>query len=286
MFSCPECEKSYSSKSGLWKHKQKIHLKILKCGYCNKQYKYSSQMSKHKETCKIKHKTKNDEKDVNSQINKFLKTLNNHGINIDRSQLSNCLNTNTQNNNNIQNNIQNNINNVNIVVSLDDMDVLNVLSDKDQKKILNKRAQWLNEYIKLVFINKNYPGFQNFLIKDIKSAYCEIYDNDKEDYITQKKDDVLNQVLGMSINDLTDMINMHKENIGKTTNKMAKKSSDKYIKEYNDENSKFIKEKTKDIELMLYNGRETVNETVNLVKHEKIKLRPKKRKLVPKIINQ
>ena len=58
------------------------------------------------------------------------------------------------------------------------------------------------------------------------------------------------------------------------------------IKEYNDENSKFIKEKTKDIELMLYNGRETVNETVNLVKHEKIKLRPKKRKLVPKIINQ
>ena len=86
MFSCPECEKSYSSKSGLWKHKQKIHLKILKCVYCNKQYKYSSQMSKHKETCKIKHKTKNDEKDVNSQINKFLKKLNNHGININKNQ--------------------------------------------------------------------------------------------------------------------------------------------------------------------------------------------------------
>lgn len=282
MFKCWECDKKYETKSGLWKHDKKVHTKQKHiCDWCNKDYKYKSVLKKHKLTCKHKHKSNNEVLGIQKKVTNMKDIIKNMNNSISNEgyieQLQNCLNEIT----NIQNNIQNNNNsNINIYV-LGNENVLDILTDKEQKKILNKRHKWLEQLVKDVYLNEKYPELHSFIIKDIKSGHGYEYDNNKGDYIMVKKSDLLTKVIGCSINNVQDIKEQQDKKIKNTTRKIINKSIDKYNTEYEKDNSKYIKDKKKDIELLIYNERDIVGNTYDKVKQQN-KQAPKLKKLIKK----
>jgi hypothetical protein len=150
-YDCDICNKIYSSYSGMWKHKKKIHdndkkAKIHSCIYCKGIYASSSSLSHHRKKCKQNPSNIKKEDNEDSKISitlikelfpKLIDTLNNLTEKNSQGQ--------TQNNdagndiNNINNTNSNNNIIGNLTISLGNENLSEIISKDDQIKILNQK---------------------------------------------------------------------------------------------------------------------------------------------------
>jgi len=132
------------------------------------------------------------------------------------------------------------------------------LTEKEQIKILNKRYGCLEHIIRHVHFNDKYPQFQNMLINDLKSNKALIFDANKNDFIVIKKDDLLDNLIESRINDIEDFYANHSNTLKSTTKNIIEKYVTKLTVEYDKPKSIYLKQKKDDIQMLMYNEKETI----------------------------
>ena len=70
-----------------------------------------------------------------------------------------------------------------------------ILSNKEQLKILKKKFNSLPYMIDYVHFNKDYPQYQNFIITSIKNNIAYKYDEEKKQFIAGNKEKLLNELI-------------------------------------------------------------------------------------------
>lgn len=314
-YNCNICNKNYANYQSLYKHNKRCHNGDNKteCEYCYKKYSRAEYLPTHYKICKKRKEHLSRGGDMDNELNEILESVINVGENSTKiskddliKQIKNCWNkqlnngimnngemndslndNSTINNNNSTTNVTNVIN-IGKIEMLGNEDLINTLSQKEQKKILNQRYNSLKYIVEHVHFNEDYPQFQNISISDLKSPYGEKYDEKYEDFISLKKSDLLDEVIENRLSDIDEFLATNKEYIAKNTKnkiiKFVKKMSESF-----DEDSKAIKETRKELEVICYNNRHIVNKRKKEIKQMKKNKQTKKfGKLIPKqkIINQ
>ena len=214
------------NKKSTFNNKEVIH----KCIYCNKIFSFKQSKYIHMKTCKIK-----KEKDDNNNYKNKLK-LKDAEIKKLKERLRDKMNKNCKMhyktlqkiNNQLNNNITknncvetiNNIHNRNIInfnlVGFGKEELSDVLSNKEQLKILKKKFKSLPYMIDYVHFNKDYPQYQNFIITSIKNNIAYKYDEEKKQFIAGNKEKLLNELIDNRMFDIDTFYKTHLENKNKS----------------------------------------------------------------------
>ena len=233
-----------------------------KCIYCNKIFSFKQNKYRHMKTCKIR-----KEKDNNNNYRNKLK-LKDAEIKRLKERLRDKMNKNCKIhyktlqkiNNQLNNNITknncvetiNNIHNRNIInfnlVGFGKEELVDVLSNKEQLKILKKKFNSLPYMIDYVHFNKNYPQYQNFIITSIKNNIAYKYDDEKKQFIAGNKDELLNDLID---NRMYDIDTFYRTHIDKLNDK-CKEVINRFLDKYN--NDKLDDSLKNDINLVVYNN--------------------------------
>jgi hypothetical protein len=242
---CNVCEKNYASANSLWIHNNKYHntevtknksIKkkiIVNCQHCNKQFNNCSNRTRHEKTCKsnptnIKSVIQNPDftlEIVKNLIPEIINGLSINQENISKLQpqiagnnnISNNPITNSNNpitnNNQITNNSNNSNNsNNNIIISLGNENLSDVISKNDKIKILKQKNDSLLEIIKLVHFGSKYPQFNNIAIQEGK-AYQ--YSDIENKFLETSKENMLYELIENRVNDIYDFNEENKLSISK-----------------------------------------------------------------------
>jgi hypothetical protein len=286
MKKCKICHKEYASSQSLWNHNKNIHQKqvddIYVCKYCNKEFKRKYNTQRHIKICKLNKKTINDNdiilKNTNDIIPKNKKQkleLFCKEFDLDEKSLMNLLvnkcktnkhitnigNQNihigNQNIQNIQNNTQINFN----IIPLGNENLSEILTDKEQIRILNKKRECLEYILKYVHFNDKYPQFQNILVNDLKSNKALVYDESKKDFIVIKLDHLFDNLIENRVNDIGDFRLNQSESINQPTKKIIDNFLEKITSEYENPKSTYMKEKKGNMHIIMYNEKDKVKNT-------------------------
>lgn len=181
---------------------------------------------------------------------------------------NNTINQNLQQNNiNNINNIHNNttINNHNITIELGKEKLSEFFTHKQQKQILDKGYNSLDELILLVHFNPNYKQFQNISITNMHGPFGYKYVEDAKDFIIVRKKDLSKEVVECRMYDIEDFLENCK---GIMLEKKIKTISD-FIEKMEDE--EYAEKKKKKISIDIYNSSNDVDmkEVMKKVKNAK-----------------
>lgn len=257
-FKCNQCNKNYSTSSGLWKHNSKYHSKIdstiipkkndsaiscqqnvnikedtkkFMCSFCNSRFSYRQSKSKHQQTCKFKkeekdidevEKLKEELENMKTQIAQLLKVQ--AKIHPKKLQKINIQLINNINNGTINNNF----------VKFGSVCYEKILSDSQiRKNILCKPYMSLEEGIKMTHFNKNHPEYNNIFITNMKDDLAYIFNGEK--FVTVKKNVVLNELIDMHIEE----INLSFEKNKKKLKPIQVERLEKFLEKINNEETKF-----------------------------------------------
>lgn len=309
---CIICNKKYKTYNSWWNHTNKYHnscvnnnkeiidkniilnlddTKKYNCKYCNKLFTYKQSRSHHeKNNCKNKNKIDYDEnkqileserlkleilKKEENIIKLKLKLENSNKIeNITLKKLNKKLleRNNIIKNNNINFNVQNIFNNIQLV-GFGKEEIVELLSFKEKKLIINSRYKCLEKLIEIIHCGK-YNQFKNIIITNMKDQYMYKYDDKHGIFILSPKTDVLNSLINYRLDDLEVIYNDLLEN-----NKLDEKTKDiieTFINKINYSDSKFIdcegKEynnykqyKINEIKILLYNNQDKTTNDISLL---------------------
>ena len=221
IYNCVNCNKTYKSYMGFWKHNKKYHnnvqnnndqllstndqllstknqllsTKKYKCKYCDKSYDILQSRWKHEQKCQVK----NNEIDKLKYEIELLKKNNNNQI-ITTNNNSN--NTNNSNNNNINNTIN--------IVKFGSERLSEILSENEMFKISEYINNSINESIKRVHFNDKRPELKNIMIKNLKDKNVHIFDGKK--FIVDNKYRNLYELIDNHIFNIQTFINNNKDN--------------------------------------------------------------------------
>ena len=232
-----------------------------KCIYCNKIFSFKQNKYRHMKTCKIK-----KEKDNNNNYKNKLK-LKDAEIKKLKERLRDKMNKNCKMhyktlqkiNNQLNNNITknncvetiNNIHNRNIInfnlVGFGKEELSDVLSNKEQLKILKKKFKSLPFMIDYVHFNKDYPQYMNFIITSVNNNIAYKYDEDKKQFIAGDKEKLLNELID---NRMYDIDTFYKTHIDKLNDK-CKEVINRFLDKYDNDKLDSL---NNDINLVVYNN--------------------------------
>tara|TARA_B100001093_G_scaffold421132_1_gene413331 strand:+ start:243 stop:1337 length:1095 start_codon:yes stop_codon:yes gene_type:complete len=235
-----------------------------KCPYCNLTFTRLYSKNRHMKICKIKNekensiilkmeKEKNEYKNEIKRLKQRLRDKMNKNCKIHYKTLqkiNNQLNNNITKNNCVEtiNNIHNrNIINFNLV-GFGKEEFGDVLSNKEQLKILKKKFNSLPYMIDYVHFNKNYPQYMNFIITSIKNNIAYKYDDEKKQFIAGNKDELLNELIDNRMFDIDTFYNTHIDKL----NDKCKEVINRFLDKYN--NDKLDDSLKNDINLVVYNN--------------------------------
>ena len=253
-FYCKVCKKDYASYQSLWIHNKKFHknptsfltqntsiltqntsiltqnTSILpqknSCVHCKKILSRHDNLKRHEKTCKKKTNDisqteliKNTVREILSQAKIHPKTL---------QKINNQINN---NNNGTVNNINNTF------VRFGSEDLTKILSDTHMHKILNRCHMALEESIKTVHFNKEFPEYSNVFITNLKDTTAYIFNGDK--FIVTSKDYVIYQLFEMHKVNIEDFIECN-PNLEQFDLRKQKKIFN-FIEEINNKNKKYTK---------------------------------------------
>ncbi len=308
---CIICNKEYKTYNSLWNHTKKYHndhvnnnkeiidnKKKYNCKYCNKLFTYKQSRSHHENKyCKSKNQLDINENKKQIENNKMklendkikleilkkeeniiklkLKLENSNKIeNITLKKLNKKLleRNNIIKNNNINFNVQNIVNNIQLV-GFGKEEVIEMLTLKEKKLIMNSRYKCLEKLIEIIHCGK-YNQFKNIIITNMKDQYMYKYDDKHGIFILSPKTDVLNSLINYRLDDLEVIYNDLLEN-----NKLDEKTKDIieiFINKINYSDSKFIdcegKEynnykqyKINEIKILLYNNQDKTTNDISLL---------------------
>ena len=280
VFYCNICNKNYKSKKSLYVHNYKYHSNkpqnntfspqnttILTqntskknkagntCRYCKKNFSRIDSMNRHMKTCKLKLKKDKEQKykDEIKRLKERLRDKMNKNCKMHYKTLqkiNNQLNNNITKNNCVEtiNNIHNrNIINFNLV-GFGKEEFSEILSNKEQLKILKKKFKSLPYMIDYVHFNKDYPQYQNFIITSIKNNIAYKYDEKKKQFIAGNKEKLLNELIDNRMFDIDTFYNTHIDKL----NDKCKEVINRFLDKYN--NDKLDDSLKNDINLVVYNN--------------------------------
>ena len=201
-FRCNICNKNYASKSSLCNHNKKFHkfidikitlndtkitlndtkydtkcdtkmiqknIKKYSCDHCSKTFNFRQNKYQHEKICKLKEQPdKNIQetiKELKQQVALLLKEkgrIHHKTLQKINNQLTNS-NNNSNNNNNINNGTINNT-----YVKFGNMDYEKILNPKQIRNILNKKYGCLEESIKKIHFNEEFPEYNNVFITNMR----------------------------------------------------------------------------------------------------------------------
>jgi DNA-directed RNA polymerase subunit RPC12/RpoP len=284
-YNCIYCNKIFKSRQNKWEHqtkhcKQKIVLETtinkdnseleLEKIKLEKIKEEKEKLKEQNEMIRLKIKLQNcknlDNKTFKA-VNKFL---------MDRSFKNSNNNTNcnnTTNNNNIINN--------NIILSIGNEQLIDRLTSKEKRAILNERYCSLEKMVEIVHCGKH-NKFKNVLITNLKDNYAYKYDEMLGYFITVTKTDLLNDVLARRITDIEeiyDELSLTKK-IDDKTKELIQKMLDKIHNENtpyydDDEETKYPNYKSykiNNIKILLYNNHYKMTRDIALLVDNDIKI--------------
>lgn len=217
-----------------------------KCEYCNKIYSTKYNLNKHKKKCKFKNDFEQKEKLYNLLIKENQKKIEEENLYL--KQQINTLQK--QLNNNTNNSYNTNCNNKTInILAYNDTD-LSHLTDKDYENIMKKCYKSVPSLIEKTHFHPNKLENKNIYINNIQNKYVMIYNGLKWNLVNQNE--TLDNIYEKSSNILEDKI----ENWEINKYKYSKVAVEKFYKFLDNKDKDKIKNNVKDdIKLILYNNR-------------------------------
>jgi len=244
---CKICNKKYKTYDSLYHHNKKFHNDSNhKCIYCKKEYVTKQSLMRHLSIC---------------DNNKTILCDNNKTSLCDNNKTSLCTNNIKGHNNTINNNINNttNITNNNYIIQLGYENLSLFLSKNEKLKLLNMKHLCIEEIIKYIHFNDNFPLFKNIAITNMQNDIGYKYsDNDKK-FITVKKDDLLYSILDERLGDITFFLGELDEYLNPEIRQYMTTFTDNMI----DNKDNMFENKKKEIKLLIYNNRDKVNKNIN-----------------------
>ena len=263
------------------------------CKYCNKQFSYKQSKYDHqKNYCKIKNnnieiknkdielekiklKLAKEEKEIlklkiklekSSKIDNItLKKLNKKLLERNNLIKNSTVNSHNSTQNNIVNNYQ--------LVGFGKEEVVELLTNKEKKLIMNAKYGCLEKLVETIHCGK-YNQFKNIIITNMKDQYMYKYDADKGQFILSTKIEVLNSLINYRLDDLEVIYNDLLED-----NKLDEKTKDIieiFVNKINYSDSKFTDYDGKDhetykqykineIKVLLYNNYDKITNDISLL---------------------
>jgi hypothetical protein len=165
------------------------------------------------------------------------------GLNMKNSNLN-------SNNTNTTNNIQNNtVHNHFKIEGFGKENILDVITDKEKKLILNQGCESIEKLIEIVYVGK-YDQFKNLLVTNKRDNDIYMYDDKSNAYIINDKNLVLNKLVANRLGDVEEIYNEFDEN-NKLTDSNRKIMSRFFIK-FVDEDKPYIDENANNKEYKNY----------------------------------
>ena len=305
-YRCNNCNKIYSSYQSLWIHNKKFHnsetnqkqpindskINVIQppndqkliCLYCNKNFNHYNNKWRHQKNCKIKEENnvitliKNKELDIEKI--KEEKELIKLKIEFNQSKKKDTLNNfksinNAMKNNNftINNNINNIVNNNLNLVSIGNENLVDALTYKEKKQIMNSKLCSLEKLIEIAHCG-NYNKFKNIIITNLKDNLAYKYDDSKGYFITATKNELLNDFITNRIFDIEAIYDELAEanKIDDSTKKLIQKfldqiqSDEPYLNEEEDiKYTNYKSYKINKIKILLYNNLDKITKDIALV---------------------
>ena len=311
LFSCNICNKNYSSKSSLCNHNKKFHSNIVIqsnpnvsqcipivipnnqvkasiCKFCGNTYSNRQNKWKHEQKCKlIDNKNKDIELEkIKLQLAKEEKAIlqlklklekSNKIDNITLKKLNKMLMERNNkikhiNSHNTINNNQQIINNFQLV-GFGKEEVIETLTNRDKKLIMDARYNSLDKLIEIIHCGK-YNQFKNIIITNMKDNYMYKYDDKLGHFILSTKSDVLNSLIDYRIDDLETIYhelidknkldNNTKDIIEKFINKINYVDT-KYTDYEGKEHENYKQYKINEIKVLLFNNQDKITSDISLL---------------------
>ena len=197
-YQCKKCKHTFNQKCDYDRHinrktdcvtgsKTNKKVSTFKCHYCKKAFTRKSSRDRHNKTCKknIKNKiSSSGKKNINIQGDKN-KTIGDHNTIIKNSK------------------IENNGSNI-IILNIFAKDGTKNLSHDEIGQIFKSNKNAIEEIISLVNLNPNKPQHHNIYINDLKSSYCEVYEEDG--WVKKKINEMMEILVDTKVDDLNKIL--------------------------------------------------------------------------------
>ena len=270
-----------------------ITIKCYNCKYCNKNFNHRQNKYQHEKKCKIdtteidKLKESKEIKKLELQLAKEeakilqlkLKLQNSTKIdNITLKKLNKLLlernnlikNSTINSHNKIQNNI---VNNNFQLVGFGKEEVVELLTNKDKKLIMNSKYCSLEKLIEIVHCG-SYNQFKNIIITNMKDNYMYKFDDNKGQFILSTKNDVLNSLINYRLEDLEVIYNdlLEKNKLDDTTKNCIENFinkinyvDDKFTDIDGKEHDNYKQYKINEIKILLFNNQDKITNDISLL---------------------
>ncbi len=283
-YKCKFCLRNFNDRSNKCKHEKKcaqnknIEIKIL-----------HDNLEKQKQDQELLLKIKDQEKELLLKEQEILKLK----LKLERSKKADVVTLKQLNKlllerkeeyqnyiNNINNgtiyngsNVQNIVNNIQLIGFGKEEDVVETLTNKEKKLIMDSRYKCLEKFIEIVHCGK-YDKFKNIIVTNIKDNYMYRFDESKSQFVLASKDETIKCLIDIRMYDLE---TIYDELLEK--NKLDDKTKDiieKFINKLNDDKSKYTDEeghihetyknyKINEIKLILYNNQDKIINDISLL---------------------
>lgn len=267
-FKCNKCKKIFNRKYHLIRHKDSLidcktgsknnRKPLFKCKQCKKEFSRKDNLLKHLhlKRCKNTYKKHNhhNDKSINKTTNKYIDKSTDNSTNktMDKSNNNKNIDKSTISNNN------NNTYHINLVLFA--KDGVKNLTYKDLCEILNSNKNLFESMILNINLNPNKPEHHNIYYGDTKSAYGEVYEDNK--WIRKKIDEVLNTLLDAKIDDLNEILEDMNAFLSEATKQMINEAIDNVDYRKIGRRKKLISY----LKPVIYNNRDMILKTRKLTK--------------------
>jgi hypothetical protein len=177
------------------------------------------------------------------------------------------------NNGNINNYNGNIVNNIQLIGFGKEENIIERLTNREKKLILDSRYKSLEKLIEIVHCGK-YNEFKNILVTNMKNNYMYKYDDNRCQFVLATKDEVINSLIDNRMYELETIYDTFLEE-----NKIDEKTKDiieKFINKLNYDESKYTDSdgcvhdtykhyKVNEIKLILYNNKDKITNDISLI---------------------
>ena len=310
-YKCDICNKNYKTYQTLWNHNKNFHnitstnLHInpqnntispqisttnnhLVCSFCNKHLSRTDSLKRHEKTCKEKDKELSNVKQLEIQLKIKEQEILKLKLKLQKSKKADIVTVNQLNklllerhkqyqnyinNGNINNYNGNVVNNIQLIGFGKEENIIERLTYKEKKLILNSRYKSLEKLIEIVHCGK-YNEFKNILVTNAKDNYAYKYNSSKGQFVLSTKDEVINSLIDNRMYELETIYDSFLEE-----NKIDEKTKDIieiFINKINNDDIKYTDSdgnthdtykhyKVDQVKLILYNNKDKMISDISLI---------------------
>ncbi len=295
IYNCKYCNKIYNIQQSKWYHEQKCKVIFdekeqetqnneIKIAEINKEIKLAeielekinankeiklAEINREIELKKLEIKKENTIVKQKTNSNPTIKNINKLLRAQNKIKMNNSNLTSNSNNTNIQNNIVNNFK----IEGFGKENILDVITDKEKKLIINQGFGSIEKLIEITNAGK-YDQFKNIIVTNKRDNDIYMYDEKSGSYINNDKQLILNKLVLNRLDDIEEIYNEFDENnkLTESNRKILSKFFLKFIdenKEYIDENTNkvfknFIEFKINKVNNLLFNNQDKIIQDVTL----------------------